>query len=315
MPSPYGNFYNPYNQNNNYNNNGFNNQRQQNQGMPSQNRNYYRGGVQQNYNNQRGFNQHPNFNQAARFGQQPNFNQPTGFNQPQFMNPNFQNNNQNHMNNGMSMHNMPQNANNIPPIVPGGLQNPFSQPLPDGITIQPLNEETLKEIHGISPDLSNISPPLINNENTFELNQLKEIPEQITPKIERRSINDRLADIIQNEKNGANYYKRLAEIAPKSEYKSLLNKISDYCDLSRNNINSVYKRYKGEYFEPKEADLKYHTKFRDGVFFAILEESRNIRELSEFFEETEDSFISKHLLCHLYRKTSDLNILQAILSK
>ena len=210
---------------------------------------------------------------------------------------------------------MPMNNMQIPAQAPQ-LQNApqapqpniFQQPLPDGVTIQPLDEKTLASLKNIQP-----GQPLPNIE-AAPLPEAAEpqVPAPLPTKTEPIFPLKVLEQLVQNEHNAGKFYQHLESVAPYKEYKTMLKDIVHCCNGRKVSLNSLYNNLSGANFNVAEREIDTSMSFREGVLRAIREESQGLRELATIYEAATDDKSARILNAQMTRKLGDITVLTAM---
>jgi len=117
---------------------------------------------------------------------------------------------------------------------------------------------------------------------------------------------ERLAAFAQDERNGAEFYKRLADMAGSEWDMGLLEELSENCLARSERAAALVRSQSGQPFDTEargtgEAKLRYG----DGVALAIRQESRTIDDLAMLLETMEDTKLSRTVHVMLARKMAD----------
>lgn len=191
--------------------------------------------------------------------------------------------------------------------------NIFQRPLPDGVTVQPLDEKTLASLKNMQPGtpLPNIGPPdapLLEAATPPQAPIPALTPAQSEANIPRKA----LEQLMQNEHNAGKFYQYLESIAPHREYKTMLKDIVSCCNGRKASLNGLYNNMNGADFNTAEREIDTNMGFNEGVLRAIREESQGLRELSTIYETTTDDKSLRVLNAQMTRKLGGLAVLNAI---
>jgi hypothetical protein len=263
--------------------------------------------------NNQGQGQWPAAQQPAR---QPQVNQPQA-NRPQA---------------NQSQANQSSRGRAFPSIKPGGLEDGFNQKLPDGVTLQPINNSDIaRQIQSglgggqaqspsqsvaapppqtaVPPPQNMTAPSLRNAEPLFSPGAASPAP------LVKQQDYTMFQNIVQSENNASLLYNYLAQYAPRSQFRSILQDISSNAGKRKNAYNDVCKNMGGAEFEPAKASVPDGVKFYDGVSAAIQEECAMLRSLSEIYELAQDQADSQNIVSQMISKIGDINSLQYVLAQ
>ena len=215
--------------------------------------------------------------------------------------------------------------------------NVFQQPLPDGVTMQPLDENLMKQLQGISIPRQGRQgrndgrsaqpcpqdPPPMGRRFQFPApNSIPAAPETIggspTAPIQEHYVPDngfpyeKLEELIQNERNAFEFYNYLSRIAPRKEYSAMLEEICKCCDSREQSLNLLYRGIRGDNYVIEKREVDKTLPFNDGLRLAIMEESKGLRGLSGLYAHIEDNQSLKLLNAQVAGKVSDLMTLGAM---
>ncbi|MCL2618650.1 MAG: hypothetical protein FWD98_06305 [Defluviitaleaceae bacterium] len=205
----------------------------------------------------------------------------------------------------------PQQGNNgkpLPKMTAGGMENPFSTPLPDGVRLVPMDENTMRNIAsiGLEAKEGEVTPaPMIPMVPQAE----DAVAEPVI-----NGAQQPLAPFIQNERNGAIFYGRLTEKAPRDEYRGYLESIAQNCKARREKLDALYTNRHGAAMVPAETGIESPPAFNTGLRSAIIHETTAIRELCGLYESTADTALAKQISSQIYSKTSDVAMLNMMLA-
>lgn len=140
------------------------------------------------------------------------------------------------------------------------------------------------------------------NDNTkkqkyvFEKNDNKEIAEQIQV-------------YIQNERNSGLFYKYLSEKSDSEKFEIILKKVSDGCDVIKEDFIYIYKTICGRDFECKKTPIDNKIGFADGVKWAMEEECLSIDKITDTYHNILKNYKSEEAVSDrfsilLYKKYS-----------
>ncbi len=212
-------------------------------------------------------------------------------------------------------------------------QNLFNTPLPDGVTMQPISPETLRQIQAGLPPTSPAPPSEGLSMPAVDMGSIPPIP-TAGPSAPGNAIpmptpmaapsaplagntgasSDQLKNFAQNERNGALFYQHLARIAPYDTYYNMLEGISKGCSKRKNSFHAMHQAVSSEgNWEPEESKINNRVRFREGLRLAITEESQMLKELAASLDETQDHATEKKFTRHIAEKMSDLHLLQMML--
>lgn len=214
-----------------------------------------------------------------------------------------------------------QPGGNLPNFNIGAGPSQMPQSLPDGVKYEPLDANTMNLIKdlNISPEeQGNTSPP---NPTQPLPNQSQPLLQQPRPSLQQPPVQEqelhesmlqKMERFIQNERNASIFYQHLANSAPREDYSRALDDIRRESFNHSRAYNDLYQKYKGEAFLPEEKEIDTRVNFQDGVGWAIAEECKAIRELSGIYEQQEDEKDFRSISSVIYKKISDLGMLQLI---
>ncbi|MCL2853468.1 MAG: hypothetical protein FWE20_10655 [Defluviitaleaceae bacterium] len=208
----------------------------------------------------------------------------------------------------------------LPRLTKDAVNNPFSAPLPDGVKLVPIDENTMKNIGsiGLPPPGEDTQPktpetiiPEIapTQEPTRVSAQIGEAFSAKTP-----SSSEALASFIQNERNGAIFYKNLSKRAPSKEYRSYLSRIIENCNTRREKLGKAYQQLRGEEMTPANSDIERPIAFTKGLRSAIIQETSAVQELGRLYELTTDQSMTKLINSQIHSKTNDIALLNMMMS-
>lgn len=126
------------------------------------------------------------------------------------------------------------------------------------------------------------------------------------------SLTATLVSWIQNERNGALFYEHLAAVSGDSDRRRLLHDIADTSRRHSQLFNTIYKERKGTGYEVRETGVETGVGFREGLRWAIREESKAVKELADLAEKPELDGVYRSLNAALCRKLSDLALLSSL---
>jgi len=209
----------------------------------------------------------------------------------------------------------------LPKLNPSVGENPFSAPLPDGVKLVPIDENTMKNLGSIG------LPPKVDDTPPKPADVLApEIPAVSAPPVapgtpvaeafgaKQPSMHEAFAAFIQNEHNGAIFYTNLSKKAPNSEYQGYLSKIVNNCDVRGDKLGKTYTQLRGETITPAESNIERPSIFTNGLRSAILQETNAIHELARLYESTADPSVAKMLNSQIHSKTGDIALLNMMLT-
>jgi hypothetical protein len=127
-------------------------------------------------------------------------------------------------------------------------------------------------------------------------------------------IGSSLKSFIQNERNGGHFYKHLSECTARDTEKRVLEGVSATCRLNSQSFLKIYRQYSGGDFAVRETQIDTSVGFRDGVKWAVAEESLAIKDLSTLYESQEMDAYTRQLNAILGRKIGDLGALMSLIS-
>jgi hypothetical protein len=179
------------------------------------------------------------------------------------------------------------------------------QPLPDGVTMKPLDEATLNLLNG-----HNIQP---KHEEKHEKPQALEAHRQKYPS--KDFYVNTLQELIQDERNSALFYTYLAGIAPTREYAEYLKHVSIQCAAQKDRLCDLHAKHTSQTFKPIESKINNSIKFIAGINWAVEIESAEIDKLCELYEIITDQEFSKALFTFICNKIILILRLSLILSR
>jgi len=125
---------------------------------------------------------------------------------------------------------------------------------------------------------------------------------------------EQLENLIQNERNGAVFYKNLAALAGTSTQAEILRGIGEGCLERGRSYNSLYRKEREADFEANENPVIGAQTLHQGLSLALREEENATRELIRLYESEPDGETRHVLSAQLYKKISDLGILHRLAS-
>ena len=123
-----------------------------------------------------------------------------------------------------------------------------------------------------------------------------------------------LAHLAQDERNAQIYYRHLAESAPREDFKAVIHNMSELCRERTNMHSSLSARLYGRDFSPEDAEINTQISFEEGVAWAMAEETKAMRTLSELLVQLDDAEAVRTLQNMINRKMVDYNMLNFIRS-
>ncbi|MCL2699754.1 MAG: hypothetical protein FWE68_05525, partial [Defluviitaleaceae bacterium] len=155
----------------------------------------------------------------------------------------------------------------------------------------------------------------LNDGGTMNQPSAPEFPVMAEPPLSSLSLEGQLEKLMQNERNGAAYYRNLAMIAETGSQADILHGIGEGCMERGRSYNGLYRKHKEADFEAAEAQVMGARTFRRGVFTALAEEDSAIRDLIKIYESAPDGDARHVLSAQLYKKFSDLNTLHRLVAE
>jgi hypothetical protein len=121
-----------------------------------------------------------------------------------------------------------------------------------------------------------------------------------------------LGEFIQYGRNANIFYDHLANSTPSAEYREYLQTIGESGNNLKKICDDIFARSYAGPFQPRDTPIDVQLPFKDGVKRAIVEESRLLRELSEFGEGALDPQVQRRVQRLINDKISDLSMLHYI---
>ncbi len=206
--------------------------------------------------------------------------------------------------------------------------------LPDGITLQPIDQGTMAHLGALMPAAQPLSPQQPSQQQPYQnpgqthgsqqnagnlphaqppaVNGFSEANGVVAPQpVQSRINSDKLRDFIQNERNAGLFYEHLAARAPE-HHRQLLRELRDESSQRRSRLEEIFRQQEGQEIQIRESDINDNLNYRDGINLAILEESRAIKELSsvcDTLHSSNDELSARRINSILYKKIGDLGIL------
>ena len=180
-----------------------------------------------------------------------------------------------------------------------------SQPaLPQPAQSQPIFQPTSQ------PALPQLFP--LNQEGTLNQPSAPAFPglAEILPPVD--SLTEQLEKLMQNERNGAAYYEKLATAAEAGPQAEVLRGIGERCWERMRSYNTLYRKYNAVDFQTNENPIMSPRTMRQGLSLALSEEELIIKELINMYESVSDIETRHVLSAQLYKKLSDLGTLQRL---
>ena len=195
-------------------------------------------------------------------------------------------------------------------------QNNMPQSLPDGVQMFPASEENMRQLYSLganpppAPDAASISstspaPTMAG------LSTASPAPLPSTPPADSRAA--KLRELIQGEQNGAAFYHHLSVRAPRAAYSKILTQLSLGCAGRQKILDTLRQSTDSGTFTPTVNDADNTMGFYNSIRFAILEESRMLRDLSDLYDQTNDAAAAKQINSQMARKINDVQLLQYML--
>ena len=213
-----------------------------------------------------------------------------------------------------------QQGSHLPKMTQNSMENPFNAPLPDGVKLVPLDENTMKNLHSIGVDPPPALPGSGGTSTPSGSSALPVPPKPLEPEageafaVKPGSTAEILANFIQNERNGVIFYEKLTKKAPSKELRGLLENIVGNCEHRREKLGKAYQQQRGEDFTPEQADIELVSVFGKGLRRAIIQETSTVQELCRMCESATDQGLAKLLTSQLYSKIADIAVLTMMLS-
>jgi len=217
----------------------------------------------------------------------------------------------------------------LPRLTNNTMDNPFSTPLPDGVKLVPLDENTMKSLHSIGANLpsgtqapaanvparpiaqpANISPQPAEQVSAPEHQIFDVSIAAATPPATIES----LAKFIQNERNGTIFYSNLAKMTHSQKFQDHIAKISENCNARCEKLGRAYFEQQNEAFSPEQSAIEHSNTFTDGLRSAIAQEASAIHELVYIYEANTELAFCKLIDSQIYSKIADIALLNMMLS-
>ncbi|MDR1689861.1 MAG: hypothetical protein LBS21_14835 [Clostridiales bacterium] len=240
---------------------------------------------------------------------------------------------QNHLRQGM----MPQQNQFRQGTMPQ--QNQLPPEGTDGVHYEPINADNLQEIAnalsyaGNSGALPNIVPQRAGNYPPGEANIFNrgDAPTaepdaagfQQSPYISANPAAEgysnsfdshaSLSKFIQNERNAGEFYLSLSNVAPRG-YKQYFLDIARESKIRETELAKLYQNISGKNFSAESRAIVHAKNYAAGLERAIREETNAIKEISGYYELT-DEITARKINSILYRKVSDLCYMTHIYSQ
>ena len=166
---------------------------------------------------------------------------------------------------------------------------------------------------GLNPQFNPNSQPGKNSQyvqnSQPEQNHQQWLGTQITPQKPVINLVEQLEKFMQNERNGAVYYERLAAIAEGSSQAEALRGISESCSERMRSYNALYRKQNAVDFQTSETQVMSVRTLQQGITLALKEEEFTVNELIKLYESMSDVEARHVLSAQLYKKISDLGTL------
>ena len=221
---------------------------------------------------------------------------------------NFQNNNRQAMagsggqqNFRMNQATMDQQARQMP-------QGPISYETLDEKTAAQVKELIKKKQDelGIPPEDRKMPENLmmVGNEADFPVNT-DEKSSEIQPV-------SKFAKIIQGERNAGLFYKSLLDLTTDDYIKNMLSEIINGAQRRKNTLSKLHNAVTGEAYIERDSEIIKPSNIRQALETALEIETASLRELAEFYDNTEDEHNLKIINSVIYKKLIDVNVLQQL---
>jgi hypothetical protein len=233
---------------------------------------------------------YPQFPQYPHYPQYPQY--PQHFPQQHPYNPYFQNM-QRHMPYGpQNMPHMPQHSrrqmmHGAPQGLPQGGQAPYHDP---SVRFEPMPDGSMPPGIQAQPQMAQPSPAEIQAPSA----------EVQTPPLPQSAPQGELQNFLQGEANGLRFYENLAAMSGVSEAQK--SQISAFLEYRKQNGQQFTNILAG--WAPETPEIAQIRSFRDGIAFALMQESQQLRKISSIQRDIPQALI--------YNKIADIAQLMAI---
>ena len=119
-----------------------------------------------------------------------------------------------------------------------------------------------------------------------------------------------MGEFVQNERNAALFYDHLSAISPGSK-KKFFSEIAEFSRRNSQLFSKLYKAHSGREYEIRQTQVDTSVRLREGLRWAIKEESLSLGELASLIEKSGDSHI-RELVSALCRKVGCLGALMGL---
>ncbi|MCL2421652.1 MAG: hypothetical protein FWD03_07335 [Defluviitaleaceae bacterium] len=205
----------------------------------------------------------------------------------------------------------------LPPQTAAERFRQVNRGLPDGVTFEPLDEETKAALQklGMAPSQSPQTPssppsppqtppvPATPSSMPFPSGPIPPMPmtaTPITPKPETSNIQETpamsspesaalLEQIIQDERNASIFYQHLSGISPSGEFQESLQGIARDCESHTTQLRQLLQKTHGRPFEPKNTPINTTVGFAQGVQMAVNEERKVLDTMAKLIDQLADS--------------------------
>jgi len=165
---------------------------------------------------------------------------------------------------------------------------------------RPISAEQAKQIENPT------TPPVRQPETKPEISTPKEIPKELfaNPYLAKTNISaEKIAELVQDEYNGASFYRRLTTLLDACHTKNLLEQIITENDKRVKLLGDIYTDITGRRFEPKVLSFEFDGDIKTGLKAALTEENAVIEKIIDILETEQNAKLQLMLL----RKLNNVN--------
>jgi len=203
---------------------------------------------------------------------------------------------------GMNRGNMPHRLPNMPHAMPQQ-QRPPQQNMPPMPQQQRPPQQNMPPMHLLNP----ASDPSV---------RFEPIPEGFAGSTGSAAANDlagKISDLIQGETNSIAYYESLVKShGVTEENRELVLELLNSKRQQVQNITDLYRMMAKTDWRPKEMEIESTKNFRVGISYALLQESRLLRDVSRIYSNINDEMQQRVMNSVLHSKIADIAHLMAI---
>ncbi|MDR3240443.1 MAG: hypothetical protein LBT44_10240 [Clostridiales bacterium] len=206
------------------------------------------------------------------------------------------------------------------PVPPTQTAPEAQAPLPDGVRMEPLDENTWKLLQGagataasgaaVQSGVTAAKAPALAAPSVGKSAGVAPpaSPSAAAPGFAaKNSVARQLEDIMQDERNASVFYQYLSGTARREDYRDFLRKTGTESDRRHQLFNGLYQKWAPTAFQAKDADINTRVSFDDGISLAIVEEGNIIDKMNNIFESATDDKLSRTLFSQICHKIGVLN--------